>query len=628
MTIKEIIDFVDGIKPNAFSNQQKTMWLNEAEGLVQTDVMLLARPSIVSYVYETAWSGPGICFPDHDTMSFPVVPGFRVGGLITIRDLQRYADNNLTNLKIKEVSSDGKALRFDADTFAVTGSEPEMTAAAVDFDGSETEMLALPPHHKIYYTYLMAMIDFANGEYGKYQNTMTLFNTFFNSYSKWFADRFQPADGRCEERGYYLSAYAIAVKHGFSGSEAQFLAALKGDRGNDGAGIVSITKSSGSGAPGTTDTYTIMRTDGSADTFTVYNGSDGTIPPVDAALSSLSINPVRNSVIKSALDNKADLMDGTIPSSQLPSYVDDVIEMDSADDFPVPGESGKIYVAVDTNKTFRWSGSAYVEISASLALGETSATAYRGDRGAISYTHSQTIGNPHGTTKNDLGLGSVDNTADANKAVSIAAQTALDAKQEKITNALNRLFYGSGTSGALNQMAFPDTSGSVLRQDTGGAPYWTTPSALVAAMKASLADTIYPVGSIYMSVSSTSPATLFGGTWTQIKGRFLLGVGSNDANTNNGYGSLAAGGINRSVNELGGEVWHSLTTDEMPNHSHYAGTDNDKRAFGGSSTTLGPATGNGYATLLSAISTSAVGGSGSHNNMPPYLAVYMWKRSA
>lgn len=73
--------------------------------------------------------------------------------------------------------------------------------------------------------------------------------------------------------------------------------------------------------------------------------------------------------------------DGRVPSSQLPSYVDDVLEYDNLASFPQTGESGKIYVAKDTNLTYRWSGSAYVEISQSLALGETSSTAYAGDKG-------------------------------------------------------------------------------------------------------------------------------------------------------------------------------------------------------------------------------------------------------
>lgn len=72
---------------------------------------------------------------------------------------------------------------------------------------------------------------------------------------------------------------------------------------------------------------------------------------------------------------------GLVPSSQLPSFVDDVLEYDSKDNFPTAGETGKIYVATDTNLTYRWSGTQYVEISASLALGETSSTAYAGDKG-------------------------------------------------------------------------------------------------------------------------------------------------------------------------------------------------------------------------------------------------------
>lgn len=72
---------------------------------------------------------------------------------------------------------------------------------------------------------------------------------------------------------------------------------------------------------------------------------------------------------------------GIIPSAQLPSYVDDVIEVDTFNNLPDTGESGKIYIVQDTNLTYRWSGTAYVEISKSLALGETSSTAYPGDKG-------------------------------------------------------------------------------------------------------------------------------------------------------------------------------------------------------------------------------------------------------
>lgn len=116
---------------------------------------------------------------------------------------------------------------------------------------------------------------------------------------------------------------------------------------------------------------------------------------------------------------------GKVPSGQLPSYVDDVREYASVSAFPSTGESGVIYVAIDTNRTYRWSGSGYVEISASLALGETSSTAYRGDRGKTAYDHSQiTDGNPHGTDKTDVGLGSVENFGVATQAEAQAGTAA------------------------------------------------------------------------------------------------------------------------------------------------------------------------------------------------------------
>jgi len=100
---------------------------------------------------------------------------------------------------------------------------------------------------------------------------------------------------------------------------------------------------------------------------------------------------------KGAPDGVATLdLQGKIPTIQLPSYVDDVLEFDTAALFPATGERGKIYVSLDDNKTFRWSGSTYVEISASLVLGETISTAYRGDRGKAAYDHSLVVvGNPH-----------------------------------------------------------------------------------------------------------------------------------------------------------------------------------------------------------------------------------------
>lgn len=112
-TVKSVIDQVDNIKPNAFSDETKTSWLNEVEGMVQTEVFLWASGQIITYDYSTH---------------------------------------------------------------------------------KNTEMLVKPPHDKLYWAYLAAMIDFANGEYNKYQNTMQLFNSYYGEFTRWFARNYRPAD--------------------------------------------------------------------------------------------------------------------------------------------------------------------------------------------------------------------------------------------------------------------------------------------------------------------------------------------------------------------------------------------------------------------------------------------------
>lgn len=109
----------------------------------------------------------------------------------------------------------------------------------------------------------------------------------------------------------------------------------------------------------------------------------------------------------------ASRISGTIAAANLPSYVDDVLEYASLSNFPTEGESGKIYTALDTNKIYRWSGSTYVVISETIALGTTHATAGYGDESRAAYNHSTSTGNPHKTTKTDLGLGNVENKSSA-----------------------------------------------------------------------------------------------------------------------------------------------------------------------------------------------------------------------
>lgn len=129
---------------------------------------------------------------------------------------------------------------------------------------------------------------------------------------------------------------------------------------------------------------------------TVFSDLTDDIGFVDKSNFEIAIDVVKEEIttkldakLKGEADGVAELdANGKVPTSQLPSYVDDVIEADNYAALPTEGETGKIYVTLDDNKTYRWSGTAYVEISASLALGETDSTAYRGDRGKVAYDHA------------------------------------------------------------------------------------------------------------------------------------------------------------------------------------------------------------------------------------------------
>lgn len=144
-------------------------------------------------------------------------------------------------------------------------------------------------------------------------------------------------------------------------------------------------------------------------------------------------------------------------------------------------------------------------------------------------------------------------------------------------------------------------------------------------------DVVYPVGSIYMSINSENPGQLFGGQWEQIQDKFLLACGTEYAN-----------------GTTGGEASHVLNTNEIPSHNHTASTNNTgehRHTFKGWWTTKGDGSATyacvartqqadaaEYGSFASAgahshtVTINNTGGSQAHNNMPPYLAVYVWKR--
>ena len=143
-------------------------------------------------------------------------------------------------------------------------------------------------------------------------------------------------------------------------------------------------------------------------------------------------------------------------------------------------------------------------------------------------------------------------------------------------------------------------------------PGWMPTAAEVGALvKSDLLNMVYPVGSIYMSVNNVSPASFLGGTWEQIQGRFLLASSE----------SYPAG-------STGGEATHTLTVSEMPSHNH---TLNASYSSAGSSSSVERkmlAGDDNNAWIWNYSATNNTGDGAAHNNMPPYLVVYMWQRTA
>ena len=276
--------------------------------------------------------------------------------------------------------------------------------------------------------------------------------------------------------------------------------------------------------------------------------------------------------------------------------------------------------------------------------------------------------------KSDVGLSSVANL-DQSKAIKSIARsgttftaTALDGTTTTFTQQDNDTTYGVATSSADGLMSKSDkakldgissgadvsqlakniaqieTAGTATNAHSAGeyvmisnvlykvtasvakGDTWTIGTNVTAAnigseigsLKSDLANKLYPVGSIYMSVYATNPAELFGGTWERLKDRFLLAAGD----------SYAAG-------STGGEATHRLTIDEMPSHAHEMAPWMWAVSLGfntGTYNILDMNTGNAdpYNASKSRQKqySTSTGGGLAHNNMPPYLAVYMWKRTA
>lgn len=297
---------------------------------------------------------------------------------------------------------------------------------------------------------------------------------------------------------------------------------------------------------------------------------------VDVALSGTSTNPVQNKAVQAALDTKvpttrkvngkalsADVTlaaadvgaiptaqkgaangvaeldaTGKVPAAQLPSYVDDVVEgylssgkfyKEAAHTTEIAGETGKIYVDMHTEKTYRWSGTAFVVISDTIALGETSTTAYRGDRGKTAYDHSQAAHAPANAEQNVQSDWNVTDTgSDAyikNKPTAMPADggnaaTVGGHKVEKDVPAdakFTDTVYTHPTSAGNKHIPAGGASGQILRWSEDGTAVWgADKDTTYAAFKGATASAAGGLGLVPAPEKGKQDAFLCAnGTWAE-----------------------------------------------------------------------------------------------------------------
>lgn len=341
----------------------------------------------------------------------------------------------------------------------------------------------------------------------------------------------------------------------------------------------------------------------------IATGANKTI--VDTTLSDSSTNPVQNKVVKAALDNKAD-------KTALDA---------KADKTALDGKLDKTGGTLTGNLTGKYFTGTWLQTTAATDLGYTPGkVAVLDDSGWVYYRTPAEIKSDIGadavvTTSSD-GLMSASDKSKldgiATGATKITVDTALSSnstnpvQNKVIKSALGKKLNRSGgtLTGAITTKGIKLTSGT----DFGS----SLPSSLESNQlffqtlgSNYILDNVYPVGSIYMSVNSTNPKNLFGGTWEQIQGRFLFGMNS----------SYPAG-------STGGEITHALTIDEMPEHNHTIYYPNAGGPYGNANIGYPEDSGTNMTWCAEMCKTAPTGGGAAHNNMPPYLSVYIWKRTA
>lgn len=321
---------------------------------------------------------------------------------------------------------------------------------------------------------------------------------------------------------------------------------------------------------------------------------------VDTSLSSTSTHPVQNKIIKSELDTKFNKSGGTINGS---------VWVNSDSNESVAISAGRVVADDWVNATSGVtigkgsSAGAFVSLRCDRSSDTTESLKifkdlYVEDGGLAHVTIADPIDSDHATTKNYV-------------------DTGLSGKLDKSGGTLTGNLSGKYITGTWLQTTeatdLGRTPGKIAVLDESGWVYYRTPTEIktdIGVDVSSLVDLFYPIGSIYMSTNQTDdPQSRFLGTyWLPIYDRFLLAASS----------TYKAG-------STGGEATHTLTQDEMPKHNHVIYYPNGGAPDVGAA--LGfPEVGSKNTWWAAACMTGQTGSDAAHNNMPPYLAVYMWRR--
>lgn len=349
---------------------------------------------------------------------------------------------------------------------------------------------------------------------------------------------------------------------------------------------------------------------------------------------------------------------GLVPSSQLPSYVDDVLEFDSKDKFPANGEDGKIYVDKSDNKTYRYTGSGYLWINSAVATADEAVKAHKDADGNIitdTYEKKTDAAASLVTKQDKLTFDDIPTADSLNPVTSDGIKKAIDAKTVDLSNYPTK--DGVGATGTWNI----DVTGTATKatQDSNGnniSTTYATKTEVDQKISASLysiqkiMDIVYPVGSIWETTTDDDPNKNWTGTtWIKMDaGRVLVSAGSYTENgTTYTY----------NLGDKGGEAKHQSTVDETAAHGHDIANAGDhthliantQTSGGGGLTSknylIKKCTWNSYenfeligsnaAPSIGLTSSSgshthsiaSTGGNKPHENRQPYLVINRWQRT-